>query len=97
MIVYVDIDDTICATPAGGNYEQAKPYLDRVAKINKMYDEGHVIVYYTARGVLTGKDWRKITEDQFAKWGVKYHELRLDKPAYDILIDDRTMHPDYFF
>ena len=97
MIIYVDIDNTICRTPEGMDYKSVQPYPERIARINKLYDEGHVIVYYTARGVLTGKNWKEITEEQFNRWGVKYHELRLDKPAFDLLIDDKTVHPDTFF
>jgi len=97
MIIYVDIDDTICTTPENGTYKDAEPIPKRIAKINELYDEGNVIVYYTARGMITGIDWRKITEEQLEKWGCKYHELRLDKPAFDLLIDDRSIHPDLFF
>ena len=28
----------------------------------------------------------------FEKWGVKYHDLKLDKPYYDLFIDDKNMN-----
>ena len=53
MRYVVDIDGTIC-TPGPTEemrYEQALPIQDRIDKINKLYDEGHTIVYLTARGM----------------------------------------------
>ena len=34
---------------------------ERIQKINKLYDEGHIIVYWTARGTMTGTNWYEIT------------------------------------
>ena len=97
MIIYVDIDNTICKTPETGEYEKAKPLYDRIAKINDLYDNGATIVYWTARGTRTGKDWRELTEKQLAKWLVKYHELKFEKPVYDLLIDDRNINSETYF
>ena len=61
------------------------------AKINKLYDEGNTITYYTARGTVTRIDWYSLTETQLKKWGAKYHKLSVgEKPNYDILICDKT-------
>ena len=46
----VDIDNTIC-TQTYGDYSKAKPYQDRINKINDLYDAGHKIIYFTARGM----------------------------------------------
>ena len=62
-----------------------------------MYDEGNTIVYWTARGTGSGKDWKKVTEEQFKKWGVKYHELKFKKPNYDLFIDDKNINSESFF
>jgi hypothetical protein len=91
MIVYVDIDDTICET-RGTDYASAVPIARAIDKVNSMYDEGHTIVYWTARGSLTGIDWRELTESQLKKWGARYTELKLGKPAYDIFIDDKNIN-----
>jgi len=56
MIIYVDIDNTICKTPITGEYWLSKPLYDRIAKINDLYDKGNTIIYWTARGTQTGKD-----------------------------------------
>ena len=97
MIVYVDIDNTICKTPETGEYHKAKPLHDRISKINEMYDSGHTIIYWTARGTVTGKDWKELTEKQFQEWLVKYHDLRLGKPVYDVFIDDKNINSEVFF
>ena len=63
MIYYVDIDGTICQNTQG-KYEQAVPNLERIQKINSLYDAGHTIVYWTARGSNTGIDWTELTKRQ---------------------------------
>ena len=88
--IRVDIDETICTSPDDRNYANAIPIQERIERINELYDDGHTIIYWTARGAKTGIDWREVTEKQFDEWGVKYHELYLDKPAYDLLICDKT-------
>ena len=97
MVIYVDIDETICKTPDSRDYSEAVPIVENIKKINDLYDQGHEIVYWTARGTLTGKDWTEVTEDQFRKWGVKYHDLKLKKPFYDLFIDDRAINSDMYF
>ena len=79
MIIYVDIDETICISPKSRDYSRAAPIQNNINKINKMYDNGHTIVYWTARGTGSGIDWREVTEAQFQKWGVKYHDLKFGK------------------
>jgi hydroxymethylpyrimidine pyrophosphatase-like HAD family hydrolase len=96
MIIYVDIDNTILDTD-GLNYENTKPMKDRIQKINDLYDEGHTIVYWTARGTLSGIDYYDLTKSQLDKFGVKYHELKLKKPYYDLFIDDRNVNSEEYF
>lgn len=91
MIIYVDIDGSIC-TQDGINYESAQPIPERIEKINKLFDRGHKIVYYTARGTGTGKDLKVETANQLREWGVKYHGLEFGKPLYDLFIDDRAIN-----
>ncbi len=102
MIIYVDIDDTICYYEKNENtllkdYSKALPYIERINKINKLYDEGNQIIYWTARGTITQISWFKITYEQLQKWGCKFHELRMNKPAYDLFIDDKNINSDNFF
>lgn len=93
MLIYVDIDGTICNSDNG--YENAIPIKSNIEKINKLYDNGHVIIYWTARGQVTGKNWKDLTILQLNKWGCKYHDVIMgNKPAYDLLIDDKTIKID---
>lgn len=97
MIIYVDIDETICTKSQDLNYKNAKPIFERIDKINKLYDSGNTIIYWTARGTVTGIDWSEITKKQFEEWGVKYHDLKFGKPAYDLFIDDKNINSETFF
>lgn len=100
MIYIVDIDQTICVTPniRGEHlYNWAVPLGLRIDKINKLYDQGHTIIYWTARGSSSGIDWTELTTQQLNKWGCKYHEVRLGKPSYDIWIDDKAFRDTEFF
>jgi hypothetical protein len=90
-VIYVDIDETICETPNPRIYENANPIVENIEKINKLYDEGNTIVYWTARGSRKQIDWYDLTEKQLLSWGAKFNELRVDKPYYDLFIDDKTL------
>ncbi len=91
MRIYVDIDETICFYEGERNYPEALPIRSNIDKINKLYEEGHEITYYTARGTVTRIDWRDVTKKQLNKWGCKYHKLNIgNKPDYDLLICDKT-------
>ena len=97
MIIYVDIDETICVTPDDRNYSMANPIIKNIEKINKLYEEGNTIVYWTARGTGSGIDWSGTTKNQFETWGVKYHDLKFGKPNYDLFIDDKNINSETFF
>lgn len=90
-IIYVDIDETICMTPKTREYKDAKPIKENIRKINKLYDEGNTIVYWTSRGSRKQIDWFDLTYKQLNEWGVKFNELKVDKPYYDLFIDDKTL------
>lgn len=92
MVIYIDIDETICNSPDKPDYYSSSPILKNIKKANELYDLGHKIVYWTARGTKTGIDWKDVTEKQFQKWGVKYHELKFGKPNYDLFIDDKNIN-----
>lgn len=92
MVIYIDIDDTICRSPDKPNYTTSTPIKENIEKANKLYDEGNLIVYWTARGSATGIDWTNTTKNQLAQWGVKYHDLKFGKPNYDLFIDDKNLN-----
>ena len=93
MEIYCDIDETICDYAVDGprEYPLARPIQMNIEKINKLYDEGNNITYYTARGSATGIDWYMLTANQLDKWGAKYHKLVTgQKPPYDLIICDKS-------
>lgn len=92
MIIRVDIDGTICETVKDGKYDKATPLEKQIAIINRLYDKGHIIIYWTARGTETGIDWSGVTTRQLEQWGAKYHGLEFKKPFYDLFIDDKAVN-----
>lgn len=96
MTYVVDIDGTICRTEKG-DYKNSKPIKSRIDKLNKLYDKGNKIIYFTSRGVLTGKNWKELTKEQFKDWGVKYTKLVFGKPFGDVYLDDHSITLSKFF
>ena len=93
MNIFVDIDETICFYHGVNRlgYKDAVPDMDNITKINKLYDNGNHIKYYTARGTVSKIDYYDLTKNQLDNWGCKYHELSVgEKPDYDLLICDKT-------
>lgn len=101
MLIYVDIDNTICyyedEFKGKMDYSKALPFVDRIKKINGLFDKGNKIVYWTARGSVTQKLWFNITYKQLTQWGCKFHEIRMGKPAYDLFIDDKNVNSETYF
>ncbi len=103
MKVYIiDIDGTICcqSPPKDGSfdYHKAKPFRNRIKKINDLFDNGNDIHYWTARGSVSGIDHLELTKNQLKEWGCKYTSLRVgDKPHYDVWVDDKAIWSEDFF
>lgn len=106
----VDIDGTICTPTVGRDYHKAEPWQDRIKVLNKLYDEGHYIIYFTARamGRFSGHSHSiaakkatevlfELTKQQLEEWGVKYNELIMGKPHADLFIDDKGIECNDFF
>jgi rfaE bifunctional protein nucleotidyltransferase chain/domain len=85
-----DIDNTLVHT-VGSDYENSTPIQHRIDRVNHLFDEGHTIYLFTARGMASGKDYREFTTEQMEKFGVKYHRLITGKPDVDIFIDDKAI------
>jgi len=102
MKYYVDIDGTIChvdatCRDATARYRQAIPITYRINKVNTLYDEGHTVIYWTARGSESGLDLKEFTREQLESWGCKFHSLLMGKPSYDLYIDDKSYNVDNFW
>tara|TARA_R110000796_G_scaffold125268_3_gene239845 strand:+ start:146 stop:574 length:429 start_codon:yes stop_codon:yes gene_type:complete len=75
----IDIDGTVTDDVPNEEPERMKlvePFPDALEILNKWYDEGHVITFFTSRA----EDTRDITETWLDKWGFKYHNLLMGKP-----------------
>ena len=96
MIYCFDIDETIC-TSIGIDYKTAIPFQERLDFINELFEMGHTIKMYTARGSKTGMDLTQFTKAQLDSWGLKYHELVMGKPFADIYVDDKALNSEVFF
>ncbi|HUR31912.1 MAG TPA: hypothetical protein VMZ69_10810 [Saprospiraceae bacterium] len=75
----IDIDGTICDDIPNEEPERmvnCAHYPDALEVINKWYDEGHIITFFTSRT----EAHRKITEEWLQKVGFKYHGLLVGKP-----------------
>jgi len=106
----VDIDGTICTPTIGRDYHKAEPWQDRIKVLNKLYDDGNYIIYFTARAMGRFSDQPhtiaaqkakevlfELTENQLKDWGCKYNELIMGKPHADLFIDDKGINCDDFF
>lgn len=97
MTIRVDIDNTICQTP-DMDYRNAVPLYHRIERINNLFNSGHTIIYWTSRGVGSGKNYRDLTLKQLQLWGCKFHKLETNKPIFDLFIDDKVINAnDYFY
>lgn len=104
-IVAFDLDDTLCYRPkevenlGPDKYAHCQPIPEMIELVNELYDKGHTIYIYTARGMMTlNGDLKKIHEklyqqtmNHLEEWGVKHHGLFMGKLHYDYLIDDKAV------
>ena len=97
MIYYIDIDETICTYEGERHYPNAKPIHKNIQKINELYNQENIVVYWTARGTTTGIDWAELTRNQLEQWGAKYTDIKFGKPNYDLFICDKAINSETFF
>tara|TARA_R110001583_G_scaffold80217_4_gene215689 strand:+ start:1574 stop:2878 length:1305 start_codon:yes stop_codon:yes gene_type:complete len=92
-----DLDNTLCKTD-GSNYIDSTPYIDRIKKVNKLHDQGHIIIVETARGCVSGKKWFTQTMSQLKSWGLKFDTLRAGvKFSADYYVDDKGINSEDYF
>ena len=75
----IDIDGTICddiPNEEPDRMSTAKVYPDALKTLNKWYDQGHIICFFTSRT----EDHRNVTEDWLQRHGFKYHSMVMGKP-----------------
>jgi len=97
MNIFIDFDKTICPDYSG----KTMPMENAIATINDLYDAGHAINIYSYR---TNPDCEQVfgrtvpqeielMTNYLNKWHIKFHGFILNKPLFDILIDDRSHNP----
>jgi uncharacterized HAD superfamily protein len=75
----IDIDGTVCddiPNEEPHRMATAQVFPDALATLNKWYDEGHIITFFTSRT----EEHREVTEKWLAANGFKYHGLLMGKP-----------------
>ena len=75
----IDIDGTITEDVPNEEPERmatCAPFSDALQTINKWYEQGHIITFFTSRT----EEHRAVTEAWLAKHGFKYHGLLVGKP-----------------
>ena len=75
----IDIDGTVCDDIPNEEPERmatAALYPDALETVNKWFDEGHVITFFTSRV----EEHREVTEKWLQENGFKYHGLLMGKP-----------------
>ena len=75
----IDIDGTITDDVPNEEPERmvtCVPYPDALEILNKWYEEGHIITFFTSRT----EEHRKVTEEWLDKYGFKYQGLLMNKP-----------------
>jgi len=75
----IDIDGTVTEDVPNEEPERmgtCKPFPDALATLNKWFDEGHMICFFTSRT----EEHREVTEFWLKKHGFKYHSLLMGKP-----------------
>lgn len=75
----IDIDGTICddiPNEQPERMETAELYPEALVTLNKWYNEGHIITFFTSRT----EEHRVVTEKWLNKHGFKYHGLLMGKP-----------------
>ena len=93
MIYCFDIDGTICTLQKDSRYELAEPFPEALQEVKRLYEAGNKIIFMTARGSVSGKDWTTLTKKQLEEWGFPYHELIMNrKPNADFFIDDKAIN-----
>lgn len=96
MNIFIDLDNTLCSTN-NSDYENSKPIIERINKVNKLKEEGNYITIWTARGSKSGLDHTELTKKQLNEWNINFDKLILGKPSYDLYIDDKSINADDYW
>lgn len=97
MRIVIDLDGTICELKKNNQtYSEVRPKPGAIQTLHKLKEDGHEIIIYTARNMLTfngniGKinaNVGKITLDWLKSYNIPFDEIVFGKPYGDMYIDD---------
>jgi len=77
----IDIDGTICDDVPNEEAHKmvtAQAFPDALETINRWYDQGHIITFFTSRT----DEHKEVTETWLRENGFRYHGLLLNKPRF---------------
>lgn len=74
----------------GNQYSKAKPDKEMIKIINDYHKKGYIIYIFTSRSDLH----ERITKKWLDKYKVKYHYIIMNKPFYNLIIDDKAVRPE---
>lgn len=94
-----DVDNTLFSF-SGGNYKDIKPISKNIELLRKLFNDGHTVILYTARGNLTfsnnigliNTNVLPVLFETLKKYDIPYHEIYLGKPHADFYIDDLAVN-----
>ena len=104
--IVIDIDDTICFTTKG-DYQNSKPNVELIKKVQEYHKEGFRIILFTSRNMRTykgnvgeiNKNTLPIILDWMKKYDVPFDEIHVGKPwcgFEGFYVDDKAIRPDEF-
>ena len=101
--IIVDLDDTLCFT-LNRDFENARPNVELIEKLNRLSRNGYTIHIVTARGQLScngnselaDKKYRLQITNWLTKHLVIYSTLSFEKKLGRYYIDDKAMTPELF-
>lgn len=83
-IISIDLDGVLCYSVPPEKYDHARPIVENIKKVNKLYENGHRIIIYTARGWFL----YDMTSNWLIKNGVKFSQLVMGKLYAHAYVDD---------
>jgi len=86
-VVGIDLDGTLCTEERTFDRPLAEPLPGAVVGVRELFDLGHTIVIWTARG------WEqfRVTKKWLETHEIPFHALLMGKPIMDFWIDDRAV------
>jgi len=97
LTIAIDIDGTIAdfskvnfgkVNKNTSELLKAKPIKGALEAVNKLYKQGHTVVFYTSRN----DESRKVTREWLKKHGFSFHHIVMRKFVAHVYIDDRAIN-----